>query len=229
MMRMGDRRLGETTAFRESTGASLRWLVMAALCGGVLAGCVTSEKYEAEKARALNFQRLLAQEEKRSSELQEELQRAKREVSELEMRNRSLSSELDSMQSQISRLQAETAQLREQATRPVVEEGIEESEDLSLTLSEPMMSDLESELEGGSLGERGSLGMDEPDMGGASLGEPAMKGAASGDPIYYTVKRGDTLFSLSRTYDVTVKQIKRWNDLDSNLIRVGERLVVGYR
>ena len=43
------------------------------LTGLNLSGCVMSEKYEAEKARSLNFQRLLAQEEKRSAELDSEV------------------------------------------------------------------------------------------------------------------------------------------------------------
>ena len=44
----------------------------------LLMGCVMTEKYEAEKARGLNFQRLLAQEEKRTGELDNELKRVKR-------------------------------------------------------------------------------------------------------------------------------------------------------
>src|SRR5215510_12236925 len=56
--------------------------------GLVLSGCVLSEKYEAEKARSLNFQRLLAQEEKRTSELDSEVKRTKRELSEYEARNK---------------------------------------------------------------------------------------------------------------------------------------------
>lgn len=246
-MSMIDRRAGETKPMGKSAGASLRWLGLVVLCGGLLTGCVTSEKYEAEKARALNFQRLLAQEEKRSSELQDELQRAKRETSELEMRNRSLSSELDSLQGQVSRMQDETARLREQATQPMVEESIKDTQDLSLTLSDPMMSELESELENSSRMMRdepalGGPSLSEPSMGASSRGgtsgrmgggmsmeEPSMTTSAMGEPTYYTVKPGDTLFSLSRKYGVTVKQIKRWNNLDSNLIRVGERLIVGHQ
>ncbi|MCE9535995.1 MAG: hypothetical protein K8R65_06260, partial [Nitrospirae bacterium] len=50
------------------------------VCGMlVLSGCVMAEKYEAEKARSLNFQRLLAQEEKRTGELDNEAKRGKKE------------------------------------------------------------------------------------------------------------------------------------------------------
>ena len=62
-----------------------------------LSGCVMSEKYEAEKARSLNFQRLLAQEEKRSAELDSEVKRGKRELSEYEARNRELGAQVEAV------------------------------------------------------------------------------------------------------------------------------------
>lgn len=34
----------------------------------------------------------------------------------------------------------------------------------------------------------------------------------------YTIKKGDTLWGISKQYDVTVKQLKKWNGLSSNLI-----------
>src|SRR6185436_19766643 len=66
------------------------------LCSGVLAnGCVVlEEKYNAEKARSLNFQRLLAQEEKRTAELDSEVRRTKNELMEYEARNRELTAQL---------------------------------------------------------------------------------------------------------------------------------------
>ena len=54
-------------------------------------GCVFKETYEAEKARSLNFQRLLAQEEKRTAELDSEVKRVKRDAADYEARNRELS------------------------------------------------------------------------------------------------------------------------------------------
>ncbi len=41
-----------------------------------------------------------------------------------------------------------------------------------------------------------------------------------------TVSKGDTLWELSRQYDVTVKELMKWNELDSSLIIIGEELVV---
>lgn len=50
-------------------------------------------------------------------------------------------------------------------------------------------------------------------------------GASSGGKIY-RVKRGDTLGSVAKKYGVTVNQIKRWNNLRSNSLVVGKRLIV---
>ena len=44
--------------------------------------------------------------------------------------------------------------------------------------------------------------------------------------IVHRVKRGDTLFSLARLYRTTVASLKRWNDLRSNTILVGQRLTI---
>ncbi|WP_156292050.1 3D domain-containing protein [Oceanobacillus salinisoli] len=45
---------------------------------------------------------------------------------------------------------------------------------------------------------------------------------------YYTVKKGDTLSDISDTFgdDVTVDKLKSWNNLSSDLILVGQELVV---
>ena len=79
----------------------------------LLTGCVMSEKYEAEKARGLNFQRLLAQEEKRTGELDSELKRVKREASELEARNRELTAQVQAVREQMARVNEEADAMRE--------------------------------------------------------------------------------------------------------------------
>ena len=54
------------------------YLIITIICGGLLlSGCVMAEKYDAEKARSLNFQRLRAQEEKRTGELDSEVKRSR--------------------------------------------------------------------------------------------------------------------------------------------------------
>lgn len=82
------------------------------LLGAILqSGCVSSEKLKAEKVRGLNFQRLLAQEEKHNEtldaqlaekdkkidELNAQLKETKAEIGELESQNRTLTTELDAL------------------------------------------------------------------------------------------------------------------------------------
>lgn len=43
----------------------------------------------------------------------------------------------------------------------------------------------------------------------------------------HSVKHGDTLFSISNNYGVSVEDLKRWNSLTSNIISIGENLIVG--
>lgn len=44
--------------------------------------------------------------------------------------------------------------------------------------------------------------------------------------IIYKVKKGDVLGSIAQRYNVSVRQLKDWNNLYRNLIRVGQRLVI---
>ena len=85
--------VGERTG--ERMVMSRMFQLLAVTVGGLLlTGCVMAEKYEAEKARGLNFQRLLAQEEKRTAELDADLKKARRRLTEAETKNRELMSEL---------------------------------------------------------------------------------------------------------------------------------------
>jgi LysM repeat protein len=52
---------------------------------------------------------------------------------------------------------------------------------------------------------------------------PAVEPPAAAE-LYHTVERGDTLFSLARRYGTTVEEIKRLNNMDSNLLSIGQRL-----
>ena len=45
----------------------------------------------------------------------------------------------------------------------------------------------------------------------------------------HTVKAGDTLFSLSQQYDTSVDRLRQLNGLTSNVIKVGQTLIVGYQ
>ena len=42
----------------------------------------------------------------------------------------------------------------------------------------------------------------------------------------HTVKQGETLYSISRKYDITLENLRNWNDLEGNEINVGQQLIV---
>mgnify|MGYP001791815908 CR=1 FL=1 len=44
--------------------------------------------------------------------------------------------------------------------------------------------------------------------------------------VIHKVKQKETLFSISRQYNVTVADIKTWNDLPSNALEIGQKLVI---
>ena len=50
--------------------------------------------------------------------------------------------------------------------------------------------------------------------------------STSGDRISYKVKSGDSLGKIASRHKVTVAQLKSWNHLKSNTIRVGQRLYI---
>ena len=43
---------------------------------------------------------------------------------------------------------------------------------------------------------------------------------------YYTVKSGDSLWSISRKFGVTVNELKKVNNLSSNLLSIGQNLII---
>lgn len=185
-------------------GSTIFRILAVCVGGALLTGCVMSEKYEAEKARGLNFQRLLAQEEKRTAELDSEMKKVRREFSEMEARNRELSSELQLVRERLAQSQEETLSFQETST-----------------LAEEVKSDLAG------LGDVGALSDDI--LSGLGLGDPGAVLAEEGIPIYHEVLPGETLFRLARTYGVKVDKIKEWNSLPDDLIEVGQQLVVGYQ
>lgn len=49
--------------------------------------------------------------------------------------------------------------------------------------------------------------------------------AAAQEKATYTVKTGDTLYNISKRLDVTIAELKKWNDLSGNEIELGQKLV----
>lgn len=190
--------------------------------GFVLSGCVLTEKYEAEKARSLNFQRLLAQEEKRTSELDSEVKRTKRELAEYEARNRELTAQVQAVREQMSRVQEEAEAMKEAA---LLERKAKADVKRSSAAASTRASKLDATLESG-------------DLSGAFTGTPSDAKEASGGPpmdtmleaktggIIHVVKPGETLYRISRRYGVSVDKIKKWNKLPDEIIEVGQKLLV---
>ena len=50
--------------------------------------------------------------------------------------------------------------------------------------------------------------------------------AIAQDSQVYTVKKGDTLYRIARQHGMTVDDLKRLNDLNTNNIQPGQELVV---
>ena len=44
--------------------------------------------------------------------------------------------------------------------------------------------------------------------------------------VIYTIKKGDNLYSIARKYDTTVDAIKRYNNLTSNNLSIGQKLII---
>jgi len=45
-------------------------------------------------------------------------------------------------------------------------------------------------------------------------------------PLYYTVKRGDALFSIARKFDTNPDQLRQWNQLEGDRVKIGQHLLV---
>lgn len=58
------------------------------------------------------------------------------------------------------------------------------------------------------------------------IGRSKNKTSKETETIYYKVRRGDLLATIAQRYDVTVKQLKKWNNLRSNKIAAGKRLKI---
>lgn len=50
--------------------------------------------------------------------------------------------------------------------------------------------------------------------------------SGSGTKVVYRVRNGDVLGKIAIRHGVTVTKLKRWNNLKSNTIRVGQKLVI---
>ena len=113
------------------------------------AGCVSQEQYNSEKVRGLNFQRLLAQEEKRANTLEAKLAHKDKEINKLNAELKETKDKIALLESQNHDLTDELDALKEQGRRQVEPESVPDSASLSTdsgpskekALSEPSLSD----------------------------------------------------------------------------------------
>ncbi|HSB45032.1 MAG TPA: LysM peptidoglycan-binding domain-containing protein [Nitrospira sp.] len=199
--------------------------VLTVICGGlVLSGCVLTEKYEAEKARSLNFQRLLAQEEKRTGELDNEVKRSKRELAEYEAKTRELTAQLQAVREQMARVQEEADAMKEAALlERKAHVDMKRSAPASAKSSPKESFPKESvpsinELLGSTPGSQGDA--PEAQAPTEELGE------SKAGPNIHVVKPGETLYRISRRYGVKVDTLRKWNKLPDDIIEVGQKLIV---
>lgn len=47
-------------------------------------------------------------------------------------------------------------------------------------------------------------------------------------PIFYTVVAGDNLTSIARRHNISVNDLREWNELRSSSIRINQKLIIGY-
>lgn len=62
---------------------------------------------------------------------------------------------------------------------------------------------------------------------GSEAGEPEKNVADYSGKIVHTVEIKETLYSIARMHDTTEDKIKEWNDLSTNNLAVGQKLIVG--
>ncbi|HLZ35829.1 MAG TPA: LysM peptidoglycan-binding domain-containing protein [Nitrospira sp.] len=216
----------ETRVGRSIMKPAFRIILM--ICGGfILSGCVLTEKYEAEKARSLNFQRLLAQEEKRTGELDNEVKRTKRELAEYETRNRELTAQVQAVREQMARVQEEAEAVKEaallerkakadmkRATAPAIKPRPAEST--------PSISELLGTAPGAQAETQGEA----PSETAAVPAPMELQTETRSAQNIHVVKPGETLYRISRRYGVKVDVLRKWNKLPDDIIEVGQKLIV---
>lgn len=194
-------------------------------CGSWFSGCVVlEEKYAAEKARSLNFQRLLAQEEKRTAELDSEVKRTKVELAEFEARNRELSVQVQAAREQMGRLQEEAEAIKEATL--LERKALDDMRRRNVAPSSPKSQKPDA------IEQSAVLPADLPADGpkGGAVKEPvasSAKPSAKARTMIHVVKPGDTLFRIARGYGVDIEKLKKMNKLPDDVIEVGQKLVVG--
>ena len=212
----------ETASANTARLTSAVQILAIAFGGLIFSGCVLTEKYEAEKARSLNFQRLLSQEEKRTGELDNEVKRTKRELAEYETRNRELTAQVQAVREQMARVQEETEAVKEAAL-------LERKAKADLRRSAPAVKPPPMEPSpsmGELLGSAPGSQLESPGAFGAPGASADVSADTKGASHVHVVKPGETLYRISRRYGVKLDVLRKWNKLPDDIIEVGQKLIV---
>ena len=59
-----------------------------------------------------------------------------------------------------------------------------------------------------------------------SIGQSLIVSRPGENSVNHTVEQGETLFSISRKYNVTIAEIRQWNNLESNDLKIGSELAI---
>ena len=65
-----------------------------------------------------------------------------------------------------------------------------------------------------------------PGRGTYYTSQPALELTSEGEKLVYVVKRGDSLYRIAHAFNTTVQKIKRENSLKSDILHVGQKLVI---
>jgi LysM repeat protein len=178
----------------------------------VTAGCVTKETYQQQVNRTTNLQRLLAEEEKRNSDLSTEVTRLKRQTSDVEAQNKLLSDQLRDARAQVVRSLEEVGKLQEEV------QAARKSSKSKRAAAAPAPTEPPDRLD--------ELQFETP----STAKKPAQASSRiiedTVGATYHDVKRGDTLFNIAKRYKTDVKTLKELNALDSDEIELGMRLQI---
>ena len=203
-----------------------------------LSGCVTKENYNAQVLRTNNFQRLLAEEEKRSAELMAEIARLKDEKASLEAKNKMLTAQLNDAKAQVVRSLEEVGHLQDEvkqarggfSSAPVLRGPSQEPPDRLSELQAAPAEKSEKKVEkkkGKATAQVKVQKLTPPPA------QPQARTAAAPDESffrYHEVKKGETLHSIAKRYKTDAQTLRELNDMGSSAaVRPGERLIVGQR
>src|SRR5438105_2581892 len=188
------------------------FLFLACLAVG-MPGCVNKENYTKEVNRANNFQRLLAEEEKRSVELSAEITRLKDQFAVLDAKNKTLTAQINEAKAQVVRSLEEVGRLQDEVKQARAMTGP--------AATEP--PDRLDELRPPAPAKKKGPPAPTPKAQAAAPGK-----AEGGDFKYHMVKKGETLKSIAKLYNTDADTLRELNDMaNGDAVSPGDRIIVG--